>query len=414
MDDFHCSFCGKRRREVRKLISGPRVFICDECVALCNDIIAKEESQERPKYPRPNEIADELNRYCIGQNRAKKALSVAVYNHYKRITARQQAMTQRASHGTHKPNEVEVSKGNILMLGPTGCGKTLLAQTLAKKLDVPFAIADATTLTEAGYVGEDVESVIKALFRNAGGDVDKAARGIICIDEIDKIARKGGGPSVTRDVSGEGVQQALLKILEGKTATITPDGARNRPQQELIQIDTTNILFICSGSFNGLEDIVRRRIGQQGLGFGAKLAEKHDDKDQLRALARTEDLVKFGMIPEFMGRLPIIVSCDGLDVDTLTRVLWEPKNALAKQYQRLFDLEGVKLRFTEDALRAIAEEAYRRKSGARGLRAIVEETMLDVMYEIPSMTGVQECVVTRDVVKNKERPELIRDTQKAS
>jgi len=405
MDDFHCSFCGKRRREVRKLISGPRVFICDECVALCNDIIAKEEAQERPKYPRPKEIAEELEKYVIGQYRAKKALSVAVYNHYKRVGQQKGG----------KSNDVEVQKGNILLLGPTGCGKTLLAQTLAKKLDVPFAIADATTLTEAGYVGEDVESVIKSLYRNAGGDVEKAARGIVCIDEIDKIARKGGGPSVTRDVSGEGVQQALLKILEGKHATITPDGARNRPQQELIQIDTTNILFVCTGAFNGLEDIVRRRVGQQGLGFGAKLQVKsEDDKDTLRAMARTEDLIKYGMIPEFMGRLPIIVSCDALDVAALTRVLFEPKNALAKQYQRLFELEGVKLKFTEDALRAIAEEAHRRKSGARGLRAIVEEVMLDVMYEIPSLTGVSECVVTRDVVINRERPQLIRDTKKAS
>jgi ATP-dependent Clp protease ATP-binding subunit ClpX len=405
MDDFHCSFCGKRRREVRKLISGPRVFICDECVALCNDIIAKEEAQERPKYPRPKEIADELDKYCIGQTRAKKALSVAVYNHYKRVGQKQQG----------KAGEVEVQKGNVLLLGPTGCGKTLLAQTLAKKLDVPFAIADATTLTEAGYVGEDVESVIKALYRNAGGDIDKTQRGIVCIDEIDKIARKGGGPSVTRDVSGEGVQQALLKILEGKHATITPDGARNRPQQELIQVDTTNILFVCTGAFNGLEDIVRRRVGQQGLGFGATLSAKNDiDKDELRALARTEDLIKYGMIPEFMGRLPILVSCDALNVDALTKVLWQPKNALAKQYQRLFELEGVKLSFTEDALRAIAEEAHRRKSGARGLRAIVEEVMLDVMYEIPSLTGVQECVVTREVVVLRERPQLIKDTKKAS
>ena len=405
MDDFHCSFCGKRRREVRKLISGPRVFICDECVALCNDIIAKEEAQERPKYPRPKEIADELDKYCIGQVRAKKALAVAVYNHYKRVGQKQQG----------KAGEVEVQKGNVLLLGPTGCGKTLLAQTLAKKLDVPFAIADATTLTEAGYVGEDVESVIKALYRNAGGDIEKTQRGIVCIDEIDKIARKGGGPSVTRDVSGEGVQQALLKILEGKHATITPDGARNRPQQELIQVDTTNILFVCTGAFNGLEDIVRRRVGQQGLGFGATLSAKNDiDKDELRALSRTEDLIKYGMIPEFMGRLPILVSCDALDVDALTKVLWQPKNALAKQYQRLFELEGVKLSFTEDALRAIAEEAHRRKSGARGLRAIVEEVMLDVMYEIPSLTGVQECVVTREVVVLRERPQLIKDTKKAS
>jgi ATP-dependent Clp protease ATP-binding subunit ClpX len=401
MDDFHCSFCGKRRREVRKLISGPRVFICDECVALCNDIIAKEEAQERPKYPHPKEIAEELDKYVVGQRRAKKALAVAVYNHYKRVGSR------------GKTADTEIQKGNILLLGPTGCGKTLLAQTLARKLDVPFAIADVTTLTEAGYVGEDVESVIKALYRNAGGDVEKAARGIVCIDEIDKIARKGGGPSVTRDVSGEGVQQALLKILEGKQATITPDGARNRPQQELIQIDTTDILFICTGAFNGLEDIVRRRVGERGLGFGAKLAERHDDKDELRSLARTEDLVKYGMIPEFMGRLPIIVSCDALNVDALTEVLWRPKNALVKQYERLFELEGVKLRVAEDALRAIAEEAYRRKSGARGLRAIMEEVMLDVMYELPSLQGVRECVVTAEVVTERQRPVLVRE-KKAS
>src|SRR6187551_2666410 len=402
MDDFHCSFCGKRRREVRKLISGPRVFICDECVALCNDIIAKEEAAERPKYPRPREIWDELNKYVIGQDRAKKALSVAVHNHYKRI----------GQHG--KAGEVEIQKGNILLLGPTGCGKTLLVQTLAKKLDVPFAMADATTLTEAGYVGEDVDSVIKALYRNAGNDPEKASRGIICIDEIDKIARKGGGPSVTRDVSGEGVQQALLKILEGRTATITPDGARNRPQQELIQIDTTDILFICTGAFNGLEDIVRRRVGERGLGFGATIGATKDDKDALRGQARTEDLIKFGMIPEFMGRLPIIVSCDALDVAALTEVLWKPRNALAKQYHRLFELEGVKLNFRPDALTAIAEEAARRNSGARGLRAILEEVMLDVMYEIPSLTGVKECVVTRDVVENRARPELVLESKAAS
>src|SRR5437867_1198796 len=388
MDDFHCSFCGKRRREVRKLISGPRVFICDECVALCNDIIAKEEAQERPKYPRPKEIADELDRYVVGQSRAKKAMAVAVYNHYKRVGSR------------GKNADIEIQKGNILLLGPTGCGKTLLAQTLARKLDVPFAIADATTLTEAGYVGEDVESVIKALYRNAGGDIEKTQRGIVCIDEIDKIARKGGGPSVTRDVSGEGVQQALLKILQGKHATITPDGARNRPQQELIQVDTTDILFICCGAFNGLEDIVRRRTGQRGLGFGAQVSTAEDDKDALRRQARTEDLIKFGMIPEFMGRLPVIVSCDALDVEALTEVLWKPKNALAKQYHRLFELEGVKLNFRPDALTAIAEEAARRNSGARGLRAILEEVMLDVMYEIPSLTGVKECVVTREVVEH--------------
>src|SRR6478672_3409692 len=403
MDDFHCSFCGKRRREVRKLISGPRVFICDECVALCNDIIAKEEAQERPKYPRPKEIADELEKYVIGQHRAKKALAVAVYNHYKRVGQ------QKAGKGS----EIEVQKGNILLLGPTGCGKTLLAQTLAKKLDVPFAIADATTLTEAGYVGEDVESVIKALYRNAGGDIDKTQRGIVCIDEIDKIARKGGGPSVTRDVSGEGVQQALLKILEGKQASITPDGARNRPQQELIQVDTTDILFVCTGAFNGVEEIVRRRVGERGLGFGAHIGKGEESKNALRALTRTEDLIKFGMIPEFMGRLPIIVAADDLDVDMLVDILWKPKNALSKQYERLFEMEGVKLRFSEDALHAVAEEAARRKSGARGLRAILEEVMLDVMYEIPSLTGVTECVVTRDVVVSRSRPQLVRE-KKAS
>ena len=303
MDDFHCSFCGKRRREVRKLISGPRVFICDECVALCNDIIAKEEASERPKYPRPREIYDELNRYAIGQERAKRALSVAVYNHYKRIGQ------------NPKGSDTELQKGNILLIGPTGCGKTLLVQTLARKLDVPFAMADATTLTEAGYVGEDVDSVIKALYRNAGNDAEKAARGIVCIDEIDKIARRGGGPSVSRDVSGEGVQQALLKILEGKQCSITPDGAKNRPQQELIQVDTTNILFVCTGAFNGLEEIVRRRVGARGLGFGAEMAKGEDDRNALRAMARTEDLIKFGMIPEFMGRLPVVASADDLTVD---------------------------------------------------------------------------------------------------
>ncbi|MBP8805483.1 MAG: ATP-dependent Clp protease ATP-binding subunit ClpX [Kofleriaceae bacterium] len=402
MEEFHCSFCGKQRREVRKLISGPRVFICDECVTLCNDILAKEEAAERPKFPPPRQIVEELDRYVVGQGSAKRALAVAVYNHYKRIGLR------------GKQNDVEVQKGNIILLGPTGSGKTLLAQTLAKKLDVPFAIADATTLTEAGYVGEDVESVVKGLFRAAGGDVEKTARGIICIDEIDKIARKGGAPSTTRDVSGEGVQQALLKILEGKTATITPDGARNRPQQELIQIDTTDILFICTGAFNGIEEIVRRRVGQRGLGFGASIGAQDDDKDSLRRAVRTEDLIKFGMIPEFMGRLPVIVSCDQLDVDALTEVLWKPKNALAKQYQRLFDLEGVKLTFRPDALTAIAHEATRRASGARGLRAILEEVMLDVMYEIPSLSGVKECVVTREVVENRGRPELVLESKAAS
>ncbi len=398
MDDFHCSFCGKRRREVRKLISGPRVFICDECVALCNEILSKEDTHERPKFPKPKEVMEELDRYVVGQSRAKKALSVAVYNHYKRLQSR------------GRTGDVEIQKGNILIIGPTGCGKTLLAQTLARKLDVPFAIADATTLTEAGYVGEDVESVIKALYRNSNGDVERAQRGIICIDEIDKIARKGGGPSVTRDVGGEGVQQGLLKLLEGKHATITPDGARNRPQQELIQVDTTDILFICCGAFNGLEDIIRRRVGERAIGFGARVTAKSDeDKDALRAMVRTEDLTKYGMIPEFLGRLPIMMSCDSLDENALCDVLWRPKNALTKQYQRLFEMEDVQLRFSEEALRAIAREAHRRKSGARGLRAIMEEIMLDVMYEIPSLSGVRECVITEDVIVSRQRPQLVRE-----
>ncbi len=402
MEEFHCSFCGKQRSDVRKLISGPRVFICDECVTLCNDILQKEESSEKRTYPYPREIAKDLDNYIVGQADAKRALSVAVYNHYKRIGSQGRA------------SEVELQKGNILLMGPTGCGKTLLARTLAKKLDVPFAIADATTLTEAGYVGEDVESIVKNLFRAAGGDPEKTGRGILCIDEIDKIARRGGSPSATRDVSGEGVQQALLKILEGKTATISPDGGRNRPQQELIQIDTTNILFICTGAFNGLEDIVRRRIGERGLGFGANIGTTQNDPNALRALATAEDLMRFGLIPEFMGRLPVLVSCEELDVDALTEVLWRPKNALTKQYERLFSMENVKLRFTQDALRAAASEAILRKSGARGLRAILEEVMLDVMYEIPSLEGVTECIVDEKVIKNRRRPELVMESKAAS
>ncbi len=402
MDEIACSFCGKRRSEVRKLISGPNVYVCDECVSLCNEILEQDEYPTPKQYPHPKEILEELDRYVIGQGHAKRVLSVAVYNHYKRISYH------------HKPGEVELAKGNILLVGPTGCGKTLLAQTLAKKLDVPFAIADATALTEAGYVGEDVESIIKSLYRNAAGDVERAGMGIACLDEVDKISRKSGGPSVSRDVSGEGVQQGLLKLLEGRKATITPDGSRgNRPQQELIQVDTTNILFICTGSFNGIEEIIHKRVGERGIGFGAEVDPKLEDKNALRAQVQHEDLIKFGMIPEFMGRIPIVVACDDLSVDALIEILWRPKNALTRQYEKLFAMEGVRLRITDEAIRAIAEEAFTRKSGARGLRSIIEEVMLDVMYEIPSLDGVVECVIEEHTIKERSRPRLIRE-KKAS
>jgi len=402
LDDIACSFCGKCRSEVRKLISGPNVYVCDECVTLCNEIIEQDELPAPRQYPRPREINDYLDTYVIGQDNAKRVLSVAVYNHYKRISYR------------GKPGEVELAKGNILLLGPTGCGKTLLAETLARKLDVPFAIADATALTEAGYVGEDVESIIKSLYRNADGDVERAGTGIVCLDEVDKIARKSGGPSVSRDVSGEGVQQALLKLLEGRRASITPDGSRgNRPQQELIQVDTTNVLFVCTGSFNGIEETVRQRVGERGLGFGATVDPKLEDKNALRAKVQHEDLIKYGMIPEFMGRIPVVVACDDLSVDALTEILWKPKNALIRQYERLFSMEAVRLRVTDEAIRAIAEEAFRRKSGARGLRSILEEVMLDVMYELPSMEGVVECVMDEPTIVKRDRPKLVRE-KKAS